>query len=293
MALTDQPYLPLYVNQWLSNKKLKFCTPAAHGIMINIMALMHKEDEYGVILLEQMFKLTDDQITNFALQVAKLTAFDSMEIAVPLAELVQKKVLRIDGEKLICNRMVNDASISKTRASVGSEGGKTTQNNYKLAKANLQANTVNEIVIVNKEEINMEEGMEETGLPKIDPKPVYWNDPIVQGVKALHKKHFMDDIEMPNDNENFRKIIVHVCKKINLPEHSWEQDAKNKVLNFINALFEWGSQDPWFSGKQLSFLTNNIGTFIKEYKKHKIDENGKHTGNSKESMGKDFVSTPL
>jgi uncharacterized protein YdaU (DUF1376 family) len=61
MALTDQPYLPLYVDDWMNNTKLKLCSPGAHGLMISIMCLMHKSEEYGVILLRQTFRQNERQ----------------------------------------------------------------------------------------------------------------------------------------------------------------------------------------------------------------------------------------
>ena len=142
MALTDQPYIPLYVDDWMNNSKLKMCSPGAHGLMISIMCLMHKNDEYGIILLKQKFKQEAEQRKNFASQVAKLTSFDLLEIENYFYELLDEKVLKIEGEKLICGRMVKDATISKNRAFSGSKGGKKTQNSNKnFALANVEANT--------------------------------------------------------------------------------------------------------------------------------------------------------
>jgi hypothetical protein len=147
MALTDQPYLPLYVDDWMNNNKLKLCSPASHGVMIAIMCIMHKEPTYGKILLKQKFKQTDKQIHNFALQVAKQCAFDLLDVEPALAELIEEQVLVIEEDFLVCNRMVKDAEISAKRASSGGKGGKKTQEKHKefasdFAKANLEANPV-------------------------------------------------------------------------------------------------------------------------------------------------------
>lgn len=145
MALTDQPYLPLYVNDWMNNNKLKLCSPAAHGVMIQIMCLMHKEVQYGIILLKQKYKQTDNQIHNFALQIARLTPFDLVDVEPALSELVDEDVLVLAGDRLICNRMVSDAEISAKRALAGKNGGKKTQNIARtFAKAKNEANTENE-----------------------------------------------------------------------------------------------------------------------------------------------------
>jgi hypothetical protein len=143
MALTDQPYLPLYVDDWMNNTKLKLCSPGAHGLMISIMCLMHKSESYGIILLKQKFKQSDKQELNFASQIARLSSFDLFEIEKYFYELIDEKVLEIDGDNLICSRMVKDAEISKKRASSGKSGGKKTQISIKnFAKANIEANTV-------------------------------------------------------------------------------------------------------------------------------------------------------
>lgn len=152
MALTDQPYLPLYVADWLTNSKLKLCSAKAHGIMINTMCLMHKEGRYGTILLKQKFKQNDKQntkqngkqINNFAYMLAKLLPFEFADVELGLAELVDEEVLKIEGDLLICNRMVRDAELSKKRALSGQKGGKSGKRSRKtnedFAIANIQAN---------------------------------------------------------------------------------------------------------------------------------------------------------
>jgi len=137
MALTNQPYIPLYVRDWLTNNKLKMCSTPAHGLMINIMCIMHKEDEYGTLLLKQNFKQGSDICLNFASYLARLLPFDRAEIYTALQELIKESVLYIEEDKLMCKRMVDDAKLSTSRAKTGAEGGKKTQEKYrKFAKAN-------------------------------------------------------------------------------------------------------------------------------------------------------------
>lgn len=163
MALTDQPYLPLYVDDWMNNNKLKMCSPAVHGVMISLMCIMHKEENYGKILLKQKFKQTDNQIKNFAIQLAKLSAFDLFEIEEPLNELIESEIIEMSGDLLICKRMVKDAELSAKRAKSGRSGGSKTQSkketikplkNEKVALANNEANTVNVNESVNENEID-------------------------------------------------------------------------------------------------------------------------------------------
>jgi len=131
MALTNQPYIPLYVRDWLTSNKLKVCSSSAHGLLINLMCIMHKEDEYGTLLLKQNFKQGSDICLNFASYLARLLPFDRGEIFTSLQELLSENVLIIEEDKLICNRMINDAILSNKRARSGSEGGKKTQSKSK------------------------------------------------------------------------------------------------------------------------------------------------------------------
>ena len=58
MALRDQPYLPLYVQDFLTDEKLIECSASATGVYIRVMCIMHKSDPYGMILLKQKDKQT-------------------------------------------------------------------------------------------------------------------------------------------------------------------------------------------------------------------------------------------
>lgn len=178
MALSNQPYLPLYVDDWMNNTRLKMCSPAAHGMMVTIMCLMHKEQEYGKMLLRQKFRQNENIVQNFALQIARLSAFDSKEVIGPLTELVTEGVLKIEGDVLFSERMVNDNGLSQKRAVAGKNGGKATNDKIRnttsakpkekeFATANTSANTtanaVNGIGIENGVETENETVPEKVG----------------------------------------------------------------------------------------------------------------------------------
>jgi len=127
MALTNQPYLPLYVDDWMNNTKLKQCSAGAHGVMIAVMCLMHKEDTYGSVLLDQIYNQSDNQVKNFASFLARVTPFTLLESEHGLKELLHWKILKLDGNVLICERMVRDGELSRLRSKIGASGGKKTQ----------------------------------------------------------------------------------------------------------------------------------------------------------------------
>lgn len=152
MALRDQPYIPLYVQDFMTDEKLIECSASATGVYIRLMCLMHKSEEYGTILLKQKYKQSNKQSLNFASQLAKSFPYNLSEIESAIDELLSEKVLEIIEDYLVQRRMVKDNEISIKRSISGSKGGLKTQNNHKqplkkLAKANNKANTENDYAI--------------------------------------------------------------------------------------------------------------------------------------------------
>lgn len=148
MARKDLPYLPLYVQDFLTDEKLMECTASATGVYIRIMCVLHKCNPYGKYLLRQKDKQNENQINNFALKLAKHLPYRLPEILDGLNELIDEDVLQIDGDYLIQKRMVNDGILSANRSLSGRKGGLETQSLAKAnAKAKTEANTENEIDI--------------------------------------------------------------------------------------------------------------------------------------------------
>lgn len=137
MALRNQPYIPLFVEDYLTDEKLNECSASSQGIYIKIMCLMHKSDEYGVILLEQKYKQNSSRVKAFASKLIKHTCFNEAEICSAIKELTENKVLFIEDGKLIQRRMVKDNRVSLERAKAGSKGGKISH----FVQAKPQANT--------------------------------------------------------------------------------------------------------------------------------------------------------
>lgn len=124
MALRDQPYMPLYVQDFLTDEKLNECSAESTGVYIRLMCIMHKSQEYGTILLKQRDKQTGKQTSDFALKLVKQMPYDSDTIERALTELLEESVLSLDGDILFQKRMVKDGKISDIRALAGSKGGK-------------------------------------------------------------------------------------------------------------------------------------------------------------------------
>ena len=127
MALRDQPYIPLYVQDFLTDEKLNECSAQSTGVYIKIMCVLHKSKEYGTILLKQKDKQTDNQIKNFALKFDNHLSFKINVIENAINELVEEEVLRLEGDKLLQKRMVRDNELSIKRSIAGKKGGEKSQ----------------------------------------------------------------------------------------------------------------------------------------------------------------------
>lgn len=125
MSLRNQPYLPLYVRDFNSDEKLVNCSAESTGVYIRLMCVMHKMEEYGVITLKQKFKQNESNIKNFSVMLTRYLPYDREVIERGLAELIEERVLMLDGDRLYQKRMVEDANLSKKRSEAGYKGGKS------------------------------------------------------------------------------------------------------------------------------------------------------------------------
>ena len=252
MALKNQPYLPLYIQDWLTNNKLKQSSLGAHGLLINTMCLMHKEDTYGKILLKQKFKQTGKQEKNFALMLAKLLPFDLLEIEQFLPELIFEKILIIEGDFLVCSRMVKDAELSTIRALSGKKGGnktkgKSIKTDKNFAQAKIQANTENEneIIIENEIEFNTM------------PLPENFNGlPEIKISAAIQLLKFTKQTDLSSD-----QVIGmwDVFKIQNLTGKKWYANKGDVYTHFLN----WIKKQDFINGNSFTTASKSVGREVK------------------------------
>jgi hypothetical protein len=123
MALRNQPYIPLYVQDVLTDEKLIECSANAHGVYFRLLCMLHKQETYGLICLKQKYKQTEGKVNCFADMLQKQMPFDLKTIVDALNELLIEGVLTLDGDTLFQKRMVRDGELSLTRAGIGKLGG--------------------------------------------------------------------------------------------------------------------------------------------------------------------------
>ena len=124
MSLRNSPYLPLYVQDFLTDEKLIDCSASANGVYIRLMCILHKSEPYGKILLKQKYKQNESMCLNFASMLLRQMPYSISEIHDGLEELLDNKIIEIDGDYLLQKRMVKDGELSEKRAVAGQKGGK-------------------------------------------------------------------------------------------------------------------------------------------------------------------------
>lgn len=152
MALRNQPYLPLYVQDFLTDEKLNECSAESTGVYIRLLCIMHKSEEYGTILLKQKDQQTTQQIENFAIKLAKHMPYTIDVIHKSLHELLTEGVIKVDSCKLLQKRMIHDNLVSIERENAGRKGGFATAKKIAKATAKEAANSEYENEYENEDE---------------------------------------------------------------------------------------------------------------------------------------------
>lgn len=274
MALTDQPYLPFFVDDWMNNTKLKECSPGAHGVMVSIMCLMHKSEHYGILELKAKYKQSESKISNFALYLHKVTCFEVSDLATFLNELIENKVLIVDEDRLISVRMLNDGIKSTNKAAAGSKGGRPAKKIHELetkhktiTESKKEANTGIGIGIDNDLNEDRDKGSlrgkeEETFLPPSDKVVVLRNDPIVIAILKIYKEFHPEYVTNDSDYPACREIAVLINS-----HHKWHHEAflngmYQNTLVFFRSTMVYAVTDSYFGSLQLPTLKGQYRTLI-------------------------------
>ena len=260
MALRDQPYLPLYVLDFLVDEKLAYCSAESTGVYIRLMCILHKMPEYGVVTLKEREKKSDDTIRNFADQLSYLMPYQVDVIDRSLRELVSEGVLTLDRERLYQKRMVKDGEISAKRSDAGKRGADSTNSRFAAANssANSPANTSanseneNEYEIENESEIDIEDDRVSVSVPKKSLQEErfdeFWKSYPRKSNKGGARKAWK---KLSPGKELFAKIMaaLEVAKKC----EQWTKDRGQ----FIPYPATWLNQERWDDDYGPSTMTPN------------------------------------
>lgn len=226
MALRDQPYLPLYVMDFLSDEKLANCSAESTGVYIRFLCIMHKMEDYGVVTLKSKDKQDNDNLVNFASKLVKQMPYSVEVIRRSLEELVEERVLTIDGDKLYQKRMVRDGEISIIRAASGKKGGSVKKGEQKESKTQSKTEA-------NDEPKQKKASLQEEHFEK------FWKEYPKKVGKGGARKSWL---RISPDGETFNKIMEALRIVKNSPQ--WHKENGQ----FIPHATTWLNQTRWEDG---------------------------------------------
>ena len=245
MALRDQPYLPLYVMDFIADEKLANCSAESTGVYIRLMCVMHKMDDYGAVSLKAKEKQNPSNITNFAIKLMRQMPYPQDVIERSLVELIDEGVIILEGDRLYQKRMVRDGELSKKRAEAGSKGGKGSKNGNPESEpdkqkgsktpSKIEANSENEIENENEDEIDTDSVKKEPSLIEKRFDEFWASYPRKTG-KGAAKKSFL---KIAPSKELFEKMMsaLEAAKRC----EQWSRDHGQ----YIPHPATWLNQERW------------------------------------------------
>ena len=147
MALRNQPYFPLYVQDYLTDERLLKCKLSSQGVYIRILCHMHKSETYGVLFISDYERANNVEIIesykaklkqnkncaylNYDLSqiaesvhvVCALTGYGGDVIMPAIIDLLAYNVIVLEHEFIIQKRMYADGLNSLKKAEAGKKGG--------------------------------------------------------------------------------------------------------------------------------------------------------------------------
>lgn len=253
MALRDQPYLPLYVMDFLTDERLRECSAESIGVYIMTMCVLHKQKEYGKLTLnkrdKQNFQQQENNVPIFAIKLHYHLPFDVPCIERSLIELLEREIVTIEGDTLYQKRMVKDGQISIKRSEAGKKGASATNGkefaeanssagaeDFAEAKqsANVSANSENEIEYENEVESNNKTSLREKRKRTEELFKKFWQ---AYPRKSSKKTALTRWLKIEPDEELFETIMkgLEIAKRCD----QW------KEVRFIPHPATWLNQERW------------------------------------------------
>lgn len=156
MALRNQPYLPLYVMDFLSDEKLRECEAESVGVYIMLMCVMHKSETYGAITLKQKYRNDTEEPVSlcFARMLHKQLPYETDVIQRSLEDLLESGVLSYNDETetLYQKRMVRDDECSDQRSKAAKARWEQPEKTKKPKKSKKEAHSEEPSVVEQEDE---------------------------------------------------------------------------------------------------------------------------------------------
>ena len=115
MSTEREPWSKFYWADWLSDPKLRMCSPEARGVWMDILCVMHESDQPGYLQINgQPFPMK---------KLSKICGITHGKLAKITQELTENGVISVENGIFFNRRMVRDFHRSKTNRNNGRNGG--------------------------------------------------------------------------------------------------------------------------------------------------------------------------
>ncbi len=116
MSERRKPWMKFYPADWQADEGLRQCGAAARGVWIELIAIMHKAETYGHLLIAGT--------SPSDAEIARAIAMEARTVRAGIAELERWRVFSRTAEGVIYSRrMVEDAAQAERDAENGRGGG--------------------------------------------------------------------------------------------------------------------------------------------------------------------------
>ena len=289
MALRDQPYLPLYVQDYLTDEKLSCCSYATQGIYIRIMCILHKSENYGGILFKQIPKQNFSSRQYFDFIISRQTGIDLQNVTEAVDELLLFDVLKITQKEgvdfLYQKRMVTDFDVSNKRSESAKKGG----GNPNLKRKNLfkqnskqipeyENEYENEIKNDLKRGVTGERETIQTEMPEHEKQKLI----LPQMAKVWQDEKPEDSADPSHDNPALLEIARFICTQAKTNFNPADEKIKHTIIEKWKPIAKKAAKDEWH-GNSLKQVANHIQTIISKKNGHQLttlEQRGKGTGRS-------------
>lgn len=112
----------MYVADIMTDEKLKECSAKSHGVYLLLICILHKQVEYGCLVLREKDLVSEKEFMNFAIRLKKFMPFETELINECLIDLKENDVIQIESNRLSQKRMIKDNATSEGRSKGGKKG---------------------------------------------------------------------------------------------------------------------------------------------------------------------------
>ena len=224
MSLSKQPYMPLYVRDFLSDERVRKCSAKTIGVLAVLVCMLHLAEEYGHYKLDDPLKEGEKLIPSLAKQLVRSMSFTKNIIESALNELVKTKLLITSDDGFYMPDMVKSNELHEKRSKSGAMGYKA-----KIQQKTAEA-TENAPETVQKEEKsadNAENGkFTKTSQSAIELAKNYSSDPKVNELllEWLEYREAKDMVTTKHNLEKNLEKLVPFAKqsKMSIPDYLCE-----------------------------------------------------------------------